>query len=164
MGFVSWQPKEIILSLCILMPWGRGEKKRDPYNLWFCTFSERRWLFGNRQGERRVSMGSWRQIIDLSEASQRHNLLCFSFLGLSRGGCGLRISSVEAEDCLAGDEFSNLLYSFQSEKPFLLLLRKFIYLPIFFSNSLSCETELSQKLYSQVQNPTCNLQLLLERE
>ena len=31
-------------------------------------------------------MGSWRHIIDLSEASQGHDLLCFFFSGLSRGG------------------------------------------------------------------------------
>lgn len=54
---------------------------------------------------------------DLSEASQRHDLLAPSFLRLSRGVVAWGMQG-QAKDCLVGDEFSIHLYSFQSEKPF----------------------------------------------
>lgn len=66
---------------------------------------------------------------DLSEASQRLDLLVLTFLTPFPVGLWLGKRRGQAEDCLAGDEFSNPLYSFQSEKPFLLLLRKFLLSP-----------------------------------
>lgn len=45
------------------------------------------------------------------------------FLRLSRGVVAWGTQG-QAKDCLVGDEFSIQLYSFQSEKPFSILLRE----------------------------------------
>lgn len=119
-------------SLCLHL-YSVAARSREGRNLIHITvvlhFVRRRWLFGNREGDRRVSMGSWRQnrrsLGGLPKTWFTYPLFSYAFsvgllLGKRRG---------QVEDCLASDEFSNPLYSFQSEKPFLLLLRKSLHLP-----------------------------------